>query len=182
REEEREGDRGIEVATGDVAERGDHQRDGEAVSECDSDQIGAQGNCADADEDQCERADELGNSTLAPAIGHRAKARPGSGRWDAGTLIRWPRPHRGRGRSRSSARIATRRSAGSCWPQTRLGTQASSARTASSSSPTSGRLTTTGSRSYRVAPRLPIGRAWQSKRPPRLLPCALGRSCALAPP
>ena len=60
RDEEAGRDGGIEVASGDMADGGDHDRDGKAVSERDTGQVDAfGGNRADADEDERERSDEF---------------------------------------------------------------------------------------------------------------------------
>src|SRR5262249_40885599 len=80
-----DGDRGIEVAAGDMAERGDHDGDGEAVSDGDAEQsertgavqelIGTDG--PSAKENQSKRSDEFGGELLKDGVHREASESEG---------------------------------------------------------------------------------------------------------
>jgi hypothetical protein len=80
RDEEAGRDRGVEVPAGDVSDGGDHHRDREAVRKGDADDpSGDTGHDrADADEDERERADELGDRAASHVFRHDRNLRAGS--------------------------------------------------------------------------------------------------------
>ena len=72
----------VEVPARDVPDGGDHDGDREAVREGDGDEVAARGggDRPDADEDQRERADELGGRALQTVSLHAAQGRTRAGR------------------------------------------------------------------------------------------------------
>ena len=80
-DQETQRDRGIEVRAGRECERGDEDRDDEAVRECDVGERPCVRHRTAADEDERERADELGRAAAQiVALQHARNARRRAGR------------------------------------------------------------------------------------------------------